>query len=83
MGRQAAEGLEVGPDLNTALNADCGCQREDIENVDVVVFPFGPPVSQVQKLLGKECTEWAVSDMVIGDAQGQPRQNTSGNAREQ
>ena len=29
---------------------------EDIENVDVVVFPFGPPVSQVQRLEGNECS---------------------------
>ena len=25
-------------------DVDCGSQREDIENVDVIVFPFGPPV---------------------------------------
>ena len=31
---------------------DCGTQRKDIENVDVVVFPF-KPVSKVQKLKGK------------------------------
>ena len=38
------------------LDVDCGCQREDVEEVNVVVFPFGPPVSQAQKLQGKECT---------------------------
>ena len=37
-------------------DVDSGSQWEDIENVDVVVFPFGPPVSKVQKLEGKECT---------------------------
>ena len=39
------------------LEVDCACQREDVEDVNVVVFPFGPPpVSQVQKPQGKECT---------------------------
>ena len=37
-------------------DVDCGSLEEDIENVDVVVFPFGPPLSQVQKLNGEECT---------------------------
>ena len=37
------------------MDVDCGCQREDATDVDVVVVPFGPPVSQVQKLQGKEC----------------------------
>ena len=31
-------------------------QGGDIENVDVIVFPFRPPVSKFQKLKGKECT---------------------------
>ena len=35
---------------------DCGSQREDVEDVDVVVFPFRPPLSKVQELKGKECT---------------------------
>ena len=39
------------------VDVDHGCQREDIEDVGVVVFSFGPPlVSYVQKLLGEECT---------------------------
>ena len=42
--------------MNEKNVVDCGCQREDTENVNVVVFPFGPSVSQVQKLEGKECT---------------------------
>ena len=35
---------------------DCGSQREGIENVDVIVFLFGPRVSKVQKMEGKQCT---------------------------
>ena len=33
-----------------------GSQREDVEKVDVVVFPFGPPVNKVQKLEEEERT---------------------------
>ena len=42
--------------IHLNLDVDSSCHREDTENVDVVVFPFGPLVSQVQKLKGKECT---------------------------
>ena len=38
------------------LDVDCGCQREDVEDVNVLVFPFGPPVRQVRKRQGKERT---------------------------
>ena len=41
--------------LDTSV--DCGCQEVDVANVNAAVLSFGPPsVSQVQKLLGKECT---------------------------
>ena len=35
-------------------DVDCGSQEEDVEDVDVVVFPF-TPVSKVQDMKGKEC----------------------------
>ena len=34
----------------------CGSQEEDVQDVDVVVFPFRPPVSKVQELKRKVCT---------------------------
>ena len=37
-------------------DVDCGRQREDVENLDVVVLPLRPPVSKVQELKRKECT---------------------------
>ena len=37
-------------------DGDCGSQGEDVEDVDVVVFPFRAPVSKVQELKGEECT---------------------------
>ena len=37
-------------------DVDSGSQGENIENVDVIVLTFRPPVSKVQKLKGKECT---------------------------
>ena len=62
MGEQAAEGLGIGleQDLEispsaTWMKTSAG-QRQDIEYVNVVVFSFGPPVSQVQQLQGKERT---------------------------
>ena len=36
--------------IHLIQEVDCGSQREDSENVDVVVSPFGPPVSKVQKV---------------------------------
>ena len=37
-------------------DVDTGSQRQDIENVEVVVFVFRALVRKVQKLKGKECT---------------------------
>ena len=37
-------------------DVDCGSWGEDVEDVDVVVFPFRPPVSKVQGLKRKVCT---------------------------
>ena len=41
--------------IHLSKDADCGSQREDIENVDVVVLPLRPPVSKVQELTRTEC----------------------------
>ena len=42
--------------IHVNKDVDCGSQWEDIEDVDVIVFLFRPPVSKVQTLTGKECT---------------------------
>ena len=42
--------------MHVNKDVDCGSQWEDLEDEDVVVFPFRPPVSKVQVLKGKECT---------------------------
>ena len=47
----------VAEDPKPALDSSKpGCRlwqpRDEIENVDVIVFPFRPPVSKIQKLTG-------------------------------
>ena len=59
MGGQGAEclGIWIPRRMQLHVNVDCGCQREDIDYADVFVVSIGPPpVRQVQKLMGKECT---------------------------
>ena len=38
------------------LKKNCGSQQEDVEDVNVGVFPFRPHVSKVQELKTKKCT---------------------------
>ena len=42
--------------LQHVVIVDCGCDGVEIVDVDVRVFSFCPPVSQVQKLLRRERT---------------------------
>ena len=58
MGEQAAEDrIWKSRRVQLQKDVDCGCQGVDVANVNVVVLSFDlPPVSQVQQLLGKECT---------------------------
>ena len=44
------------PEIRFDKNVDSGSQGENVEDVNVVVLPFRPHVSEVQELKGKEFT---------------------------
>ena len=59
IGQWASWSLRI-PNRHLNQDVDNGSQGGgDIEDVDVIVFPFRPPVSKVQELKGKECNHGA------------------------